>query len=95
MIEEGLIQIKKSDHYLSNIPQSVIDTYESIVAQGFLVLGTKQRVCVESDPKVNGKIGWVILVRPKEVGREPWRVWIFEDDPLSEVEAISVEVEIM
>lgn len=78
----------------SPIPQSVIDTYKSIVAQGFIVLETQQRVCIESDPKVKGQIGWVILVQPKESYREPWRVWVFDHDPLSEVEAIAVDVEI-
>ena len=93
--ERTAMVLVKPSGLTSPIPQSVIDTYESIVAQGFIVLETQQRVCTEADPLVNNKIGWMILVRPKESYREPWRVWVFDHDPLSGVEAISVDVEIV
>ena len=69
------------------VPEKVQQVWMGIESQGFKVLSVTRRECDESDEKVSGLLGWVILVDAKEVGREPWRVWVFDHDPLSEVEA--------
>lgn len=71
-----------------------MEIYESLINQGFIILATEQRICEQSDPRAKGKIGWMIKVRAKEVWRGPWEVWIFEQDPLADVPAKVVDVEI-
>lgn len=76
------------------LPEKVQQMWLGIENQGFKVLSVTRRNCDESDETVWGLLGWVILVKAKESHREPWRVWVFDHDPLSEVEAIAVDVEI-
>lgn len=77
------------------LPEKVQQMWTGIEGQGFKVLSATRRECDESDEKVSGLLGWVILVKAKESHREPWRVWVFDHDPLAEVEAIAVDVEIV
>lgn len=77
------------------LPEKVQQVWTGIESQGFKVLSATRRECDESDEKVSGLLGWVILVKAKESHREPWRVWVFDHDPLAEVEAIAVDVEIV
>ena len=76
-------------------PEKVQQVWMGIESQGFKVISATRRECDESDEKVSGLLGWVILVQPKESYREPWRVWVFDHDPLEGVEAIAVDVEIV
>lgn len=76
------------------LPNNVQETWLGLESQGFKVLSATRRECDESDETVSGLLGWVILVKAKESHREPWRVWVFDHDPLDGVEAIAVDVEI-
>lgn len=76
-------------------PKEVQETIDQNKKLGFTFISAMFKPCDEAGakPDVEGKPGWCVTVKHPH-RREPYRIWLFDFDPLEHEPAISVDVEI-
>lgn len=93
-----LIKLKNPSAITSFIPPEVVKQRKEFEAQGYKILRVYKGICPhQSKANVKGQEGWCIeIILPQDVGlRKPYEAWVFKFDPLADIEAVSVECEVL